>query len=102
MCRSRNTVHVQLEHINWENDAMTVQFAHTKTDMSGDEAGYKRHVYAKPFISEICTCLSLALNLAVNFKTTELQLPLTATGNGIARTSSTLRSSAPDKLDTTL
>jgi uncharacterized protein CbrC (UPF0167 family) len=32
LCRSRNMVYIHLEHMGWENDVMTIQFAHTKTD----------------------------------------------------------------------
>jgi hypothetical protein len=59
MCRSRNTVYIRLEHMGWENDAMTIQFAHTKTDRAGEDAGHKRHIYANPEMPEICPILSL-------------------------------------------
>jgi hypothetical protein len=49
-----------LEHINWDNDAMTVQFAHTKTDMGGNDTGYKRHVYSNPLMPAIDAILSLS------------------------------------------
>jgi hypothetical protein len=58
MCRSRNTVYIRLEHMGWENDAMTIQFAHTKTDRAGEDAGRKRHIFANPDIPEICPILS--------------------------------------------
>jgi integrase len=54
MCRSRNTVNIRLEHIGWENDSMTVQFAHTKTDKVGKLAKFKRHIFANPAMPEIC------------------------------------------------
>jgi hypothetical protein len=55
MCRSRN-----VEHINWDNDVITVQLAHTKSDMlAGDDAGYKRHLYSNPLVLNICAVLSL-------------------------------------------
>jgi len=60
MCRSRNTVYVRLEHMGWENDAMTIQFAHTKTDQEGKDDGYKRHLYANPDVPEICPISSIA------------------------------------------
>jgi hypothetical protein len=49
MCRSKNTIFIQREHIGWSGDAMTIQFAHSKTDREGQDAGNKRHVYANPF-----------------------------------------------------
>jgi hypothetical protein len=60
MCRSRNTVFVRLEHMGWQNDAMTIQFAHTKTDREGKDAGFKRHVYANPDEPVVCNILSVA------------------------------------------
>jgi hypothetical protein len=60
MCHSRNTVYFHLEHMGWENDAMTVQFAHTKTDREGKESGFKHHIYANPEVPEICPILSMA------------------------------------------
>jgi hypothetical protein len=42
MCRSRNTVNIMMEHISFNGDSMTVQFAHTKTDMSGERAWRER------------------------------------------------------------
>jgi hypothetical protein len=66
MCRSKNTVFVQREHIDWSGDAMTIQFAHSKTDREGQDAGNKRHVYANPFMPAICPVLSIARYFAVN------------------------------------
>ena len=40
--------------MGWEADAMTIQFAHSKTDQAGKDDGYKRHIYANPDIHEIC------------------------------------------------
>jgi hypothetical protein len=37
MCRSKNTVFIQREHIGWSGDAMTIQFAHSKTDREGQK-----------------------------------------------------------------
>lgn len=60
MCRSHNTVTVRLEHMGWENDAMTVQFARTKTSREGHDAGFMRHLYANPATPEICVLLSVS------------------------------------------
>jgi len=60
MCRSRNTVNVQVEHINWDADAIGVKFAHSKMDQEGDRSAQLRHIYANPLIPEICPVLSLA------------------------------------------
>jgi hypothetical protein len=67
MCRSKNTVLVQREQIDWSGDAMTIQFAHSKTDREGqDNTGNKRHVYANPFMPAICLVLSIAWYFAAN------------------------------------
>jgi hypothetical protein len=60
MCRSRNTVNIMMEHISFNGDSMTVQFAHTKCDMSGARAWHKWHIFANPGRPEICPILSLA------------------------------------------
>jgi hypothetical protein len=39
---------------------MPIQFAHSKTDREGQDAGNKRHVYADPFMPAICPVLSIA------------------------------------------
>ena len=66
MCRSKNTVLVQRDHIDWFGDAMTIQFSHSKTDREGQDAGNKRHVYANPFMPAICPVLSIARYFAAN------------------------------------
>ena len=62
----KNTVSVQREHIDWSGDATTIQFAHSKTDREGQDAGNKRHVYANPFMPAICPVLSIAQYFAAN------------------------------------
>jgi hypothetical protein len=46
--------------MGWGNDAMTIQFAHSKTDQEGKVDGYKQHLYADPDIPEICVISSSA------------------------------------------
>jgi len=65
MCRSKNTVNIHRNHISWENDSLTIQFAHMKTDMMGFEEAVKRHVFANPLIPTICPVLALSVYLAV-------------------------------------
>ena len=60
ICRSKNTTLVQREHISWEGDAAGIQFAHSKTDIGGDESPHIRHIYANPLKPFICPILSLA------------------------------------------
>jgi hypothetical protein len=66
MCRSKNTVFAQREHIGWSGDAMTIQFSHSKTDREGQDAGNKCHVYANPFMPAICPALSIARYFTAN------------------------------------
>jgi hypothetical protein len=64
MCRSKNTVNIHRNHISWENDSLTIQFAHQKTDMAGFDEGVKRHVYANPKDPTICPVLALSAYLS--------------------------------------
>ena len=61
-CRAHNTANIQLCENEWGStfDAFEIYFAHTKTDQTGDEAKYSRHLYANPFCHLICPVLSLA------------------------------------------
>jgi hypothetical protein len=64
MCRSKNTVCINRRHLSWSGDAMAVNFAHTKSNMEGSDAGHKRHIYANPKMAEICSVLSTGRYLA--------------------------------------
>ena len=64
MCRSKNTVGINRQHIGWHGDAMTVKFSHSKKDMEGKDSGKKRHVYANPEMPEICCPTSTGRYLA--------------------------------------
>jgi len=64
ICRSKNTVMIHRNHISWENDSMTIQFAHMKTDMMGFEEAVKRHIFANPQEPTICPVLALSVYLA--------------------------------------
>ena len=61
-CRTHNTANIQLCEIEWGStfDAFEIYFAHTKTDQTGDEAKYSRHLYANPCCPLICPVLLLA------------------------------------------
>eukprot|EP00979_Chaetoceros_neogracilis_P018584 scaffold10852_cov1569-Chaetoceros_neogracile.AAC.1 len=54
VCRSKNTVFIHRNHISWDHDALSIQFAHMKTDMAGEDAKHKRHIYANPHCLHIC------------------------------------------------
>ena len=64
MCRSKNTVHIHVNHISWATDCIGIRFAHTKTDVEGSERGFLRHVYANPHNHDICAITALAKYLA--------------------------------------
>lgn len=66
MSRSKNTVHVRREHMNWVSDALAIKFAHSKTDAGGLDDGYVRHVYANSFEPYVCAVLSLGHFLDAN------------------------------------
>ena len=64
MCRSKNTVHIHLNHITWGSDSMTIRFAHTKTDVEGGDQARIRHVFANPYNLDICAITALGKYLA--------------------------------------
>jgi hypothetical protein len=65
MCHSRNTVFILVEHLGWVADAMTCNFAHTKTDQAGADAGYQRHLYANPEMPEISGVSSWSVHVSL-------------------------------------
>jgi hypothetical protein len=64
VCRSKNTISIHRNHISWENDSLTIQFAHTKTDITGNSETFKRHIYANPEFPSICPILALSAYFA--------------------------------------
>ena len=60
VCRSKNTIYINCNHISWHEDALTILFAHTKTDMEGFESAQKQHLYANPHDLPICMKTALA------------------------------------------
>ena len=61
-CRAHNTANIRLCEIEWGStfDTFEIYFAHMKTDQTGDEAKYSRHLYANPCCPLICPVLLLA------------------------------------------
>jgi len=59
MCRSVNTTLVQKEHMSWEGNAVRIQFAHSKTDITHQEAQHVQHIYQNPLNPDICPLLSI-------------------------------------------
>lgn len=59
MQRSETIANLQLEHISWKEDSLTIIMPKTKTDQEGDRS-YPRHVYANPLDPQICCVLAIA------------------------------------------
>eukprot|EP00834_Sanchytrium_tribonematis_P004470 NODE_222_length_12365_cov_0.759009.p1 type:complete len:633 gc:universal NODE_222_length_12365_cov_0.759009:6404-4506(-) len=64
MCRSANAVRLCFNHMHWQDDALQVFFCHSKTDQTGENIRYPRHVYCNPLAPSMCPILSLAVYLA--------------------------------------
>ncbi|OWZ09481.1 LOW QUALITY PROTEIN: hypothetical protein PHMEG_00017813 [Phytophthora megakarya] len=65
MCRAGNTASIHSGHLSWDGDVLAILFGHMKNDQDGTRPRDARHVYANPFIPEICPVLSLAIYGAV-------------------------------------
>jgi hypothetical protein len=63
ICRATNCVNILIPHLSWHEDSLIVQFAQSKTDQTGDNARFPRHVYSNPLDPAICPILSLAIYL---------------------------------------
>lgn len=59
ICQSKNTVSIHIDHISWGSDAMIIKFSHTKTDVTGDESYYARHIFANFYYLDICPITAL-------------------------------------------
>ena len=61
-CRSNNVAYLKMSDINWASsfDSFCVHFAHSKTDQTGKESRYPRHIYANPTCVQVCAVTSLA------------------------------------------
>lgn len=64
ICRSKNTTLIHRCHVGWMNDALTIMFAHSKKDQQGKKSGQVRHIYANPFMPDICCVSSISRYLA--------------------------------------
>jgi len=70
MCRASNTMNINIKHIEWEGDALQIYFAHSKTDQTGIDGMYPRHIYANPIHPHICPIISLGVFLLCNPRST--------------------------------
>jgi len=69
--RSDNIGDISLKAIDWENDAMTLSFANTKSDIEGEDTTDRKRLYANPFQPETCVILGLAIYTWVKSRTHE-------------------------------
>ncbi|CAM9637464.1 unnamed protein product, partial [Phaeothamnion confervicola] len=63
MCRAKSVTTICLSHIEMRGDAIAIFFAQQKTDQTGDRPRDPRHIFANPFMPEICPFLALGLFL---------------------------------------
>lgn len=67
-CRVNNTLHIKMNDIAWRDfDCFTITFAHSKTNQTGEEAKYPRHMFANPVDPVVCPVLSLSFYLTSCF-----------------------------------
>jgi hypothetical protein len=59
--RSDNIDDLLLSNIGWENDALTIKFGNTKSDIEGETTSEVKRLYANPFMPNICVVLALAI-----------------------------------------
>jgi integrase len=67
MSRSINIAHLSYSNITWDNDALVITFAKTKTDQEGDNVSTKR-VFANPDDPLVCPILHLGVKLICSHK----------------------------------
>jgi hypothetical protein len=68
-CRSNNTACIKLSDMVWSTsfDCFHIFFAHSKTDQTGDESKYPRHIYGNPTLPVLCPITSLAMYFSTCF-----------------------------------
>jgi len=59
--RSDNIDDLLLSNIGWENDALTIKFGNTKSDIEGETTAEIKRLYANPFMPNICVVLAIAI-----------------------------------------
>ncbi|KAF1792843.1 Integrase-like, catalytic domain [Phytophthora cactorum] len=76
MCRGGNSVSIQYEHLEWDEDSLAIWFGHMKHDQEGDRQRDPRHIFANQMEPDICPILSVAIYFAVvGFSKTSLLFP---------------------------
>ena len=68
-CRSNNTAYIHLADISWATlfDTFDIYFAHMKTDQTGTDSKYPRHLYANPTNPLVCPVFALGLYFSTSF-----------------------------------
>ena len=65
LCSIDSTTHILVDHLEWMEDALCINFAHSKTAPEGDPNWHMRYIYANPFMPEICPLVSLGVYFLV-------------------------------------
>ena len=62
-CRAGNTANIYFKDMHWTEsfDSFSIHFSHTKTDQTGEESKYARHVYANPHKKIVCPLIALSI-----------------------------------------
>ena len=61
MARCHSVGALMCQHINWEDDCLVVTLTKHKGDQTGEQEGRAKHVYANPFMPQVCPVLALAV-----------------------------------------
>jgi hypothetical protein len=74
-CRVNNTTIIKLQDITWAHcfDCFHILFAHSKTDPTGDNSQYPRHIFGNPVDPLVCPLLSLAMYFSSCFSGNAVQ-----------------------------
>jgi hypothetical protein len=62
-CRVNNTTIIKFEDVSWSHcfDCFQILFAHSKTDPTGDDSKYPRHIFSNPSEPLVCPVLALSM-----------------------------------------
>ncbi|KAI8895224.1 hypothetical protein BC833DRAFT_651416 [Globomyces pollinis-pini] len=63
MCGVSNGLGLKLNHLNWSADSLQVFFSQTKSNKISDIPRDPKHIYANPYMPEICPILALGVYL---------------------------------------
>ncbi len=65
ICRVTNTCTIHLHHMDWQNDYLSIFFAHMKNYQVGERKRDPRHIYSNPINPTVSPILSLAIYFSV-------------------------------------